>query len=97
MLAALDRPPLAPAEPARRARRQDEAERAGERRAVLRCDPFGQRDHLCGHAQLERAQGRQQLLRGDLAGLGQADDHAEHLAAPERHDEHRADPHGAVT
>ena len=39
------------------------AERARDRRAVLRRDPFGQRDQLAGHAQLQRAQRRQQLLR----------------------------------
>jgi hypothetical protein len=96
VLGALDRAALASAQPARRARRQHQAERARQRRAVLRRDPFRERDHLGRHAQLQRTQWRQQLLRCDLAGFGQADYHAEHLTPAERNDEHRADADGAV-
>ena len=57
---------------------------------------LGQRDQIGRHAELERTQRREQLLFGDLAAVGEPDDHAQHLAAAERHDEHRADVHRAA-
>ena len=87
---------LTPAEPARGAGGQHERQRARDRRAVLRRDPLGQRDQLDGHAQLQRPQRREQLLLGDLAVLGQADDDSEHMPAGERDDQHRADVHDAA-
>ncbi len=84
-------PALAPAEPARRSRGQHERERTSDRGAVLGGDPLGERDEVHGNAELERAQRLQQALLGDLAVLGHAHDDPEDLAAPERHDQHRAD------
>ena len=91
MAHACGRAPLAAAEPPRGAWREHERQRTGERRAVLGGDPARQLDELAGHARLERAQRREQLLGGDFAVAGEADDDAEHLPARERHDEHRAD------
>ena len=62
--------PPAPAEPARRVRRQHEPKRARARRAVLPREPARQGDEVRRHAVLERSQGSQQPLRGDVAALG---------------------------
>ena len=83
---------LAPAEAAGGVGGKHEAERAGDRRAVLLRDPLGEAHELARNPELERAQRREQLSRRPRC-VAHADDHAEHLAAPERHDEHRADAH----
>ena len=80
-----------PARAAAGAGRQHQRERARRRRAVLERDPAGQLDQLDRHVGLDGAPRREQPLGRDLAALGERDDDAEQLAAPERHDEHRAD------
>ena len=91
MLGAFGRTAFASGEASRCAGGQYERQRAREGGAVLRGDPLGERDEIDGHAELQCTQGREQALVGDLAVLGEARDDPEHLAAPERHDEHRAD------
>ncbi len=94
VLRAHDRPAFAPAQAARRAGRQHQRQRSRDRRAVLSRDPLGQRDQLDGQgggAFIQRTQRREQLLLGDLAALGHADDDPEHVSAGERHDQHRPD------
>ena len=96
MARAGDRATPASAQPPRGPGGQHESERAGDRRAVLGGDPFGQHDEVHGHAQLQRAQRGEQFLLGDLARVREAHDHAQHLAAAEGHDEHRADVHAVA-
>ncbi len=83
----------APAETLRRAGRQHEAQRAGERRAVLVGQEARQLDQLGGDPGLEHAERLEQPLAGQLALGRELDDDAEQLAGAERHHEHRADAH----
>ena len=91
MAHARGRAALAAAEAPRGAGREHERQRTRERRAVLGGDPARKLDELAGNARLERAQRREQLLGGNLAIAGEADDDAQHLPARERHDQRRAD------
>ena len=87
-----DRPPPATAQPFRGARRQHEAERAGEGRAVLGGDPAGELHELRGDPRLERAHGLQQPLARRPRSTRRARRRPpSSLRRAERHDEHRAD------
>ncbi len=76
-----------------RAGGQHQPQRTRHRRAVLRRQPLRQCHQVHGYAELERAQWLQQLLLGHLTALGEARHDPQHLAPPERHHQHRADPH----
>jgi hypothetical protein len=69
-------------------RRQQQRQRAGRGRAVLGCDPHPQIDQIRGEACLQDATRRDRVV---LGAVGERGDHADHVAVPEWHDEHRAD------
>ena len=77
-----------------RAGGQHQPQRTRHRRAVLRRQPLRQCHQVHGYAELERTQWLQQLLISHLAALREARHDPQHLAPPERHHQHRADPDG---
>ena len=86
---AVRRPPRAPGRTG--GGDEDQPERPRRGRAVLVGDPLRQAHELGRHALLERLQRRRQALGRDRGLLRELDDHAQHLAAAERHDQQRAD------
>ncbi len=70
--------------------RQQQAEGAGGRRAVVAGQPQAQVDQLGGQARIEDLPGLREIV---LAGLGGGGDDADDVAVGEGHDEDRADAH----